>query len=301
MRPRPLLPCRFKPPLPALRTANAMTIAIGALYSEGVIVAADSKIVFSDGSTDSGSKVFLSLSPEQAMLAIADASEDARAAKMVAGRISSAFIDAQREGKNPVKLLRELMGDWYRSYGHSQVPTLEFLVGTVIVDKSVGLYFLQPPNTIIQEAPFAIGRGARPVEPLLDLISNHKSTLKSQLLLVAYLMYLAKEQEGSACGGPTNALVITKRGGWTFVTEMDAAETLASDIHFSVQQYILEVAGTSPVIPRPPFNDLYRELKEKAGKLEFPSLRNLERNVWRRDSPPKQSASHTKKGMKKPG
>jgi hypothetical protein len=35
-----------------------MTIAIGALYSDGIIVAADTKVVFSDGSTDSESKIF---------------------------------------------------------------------------------------------------------------------------------------------------------------------------------------------------------------------------------------------------
>jgi hypothetical protein len=180
-----------------------MTIAIGALYSEGVIVAADSKVVFSDGSTDMDTKLSLSMSPEQAMLAIADAAEDGHAAKTVAGKIGSAFIDAHREHKNPDTPLRNAMGRWYRSYGHSQVPILEFLVGNVIVDEWAGLYYLQPPSTILMKAPMAIGRGARPVEPLLDLLSNAKNPLKPQLLLTAYLMHLAKEQEGSACGGQT--------------------------------------------------------------------------------------------------
>jgi hypothetical protein len=174
-----------------------MTIAIGALYSDGVIVAADSKVVFSDGSTDSSPKLSLSLSPEQAMLAIADAAEDGHAAKTVAGKIGSAFIDAHRECKNPEILLRNAMGRWYRSYGHSQAPVLEFLVG----NEWAGLYYLSPPSTIVIQAPMAIGRGARPVEPLLGLLSNERNPLKPQLLLMAYLMYLAKKEEGSACGG----------------------------------------------------------------------------------------------------
>jgi 20S proteasome alpha/beta subunit len=270
--------------------ANAMTIAIGALYSDGVIVAADSKVVFSDGSTDSGNKLFLSLSPERAMFSIADAAEDAHAAKTVAGDISSAFVNAHREGKDSAKLLKRVMGTWYRSYGHSQVPVLEFLVGKVIVDKWVGLYYLQPPSTVLWQAPFAIGRGARPVEPLLSLLSNGKNALKPQLLLLAYLMYLAKKEEGSSCGGHTSVLVITKEGSWTFVEEMETGEDLASDIHSSVQQYIRETVGASTVFPSTPFVDLQKELLDKAGKLDFPSLRNLDMNVWKGKLPkrPKQ-------------
>jgi hypothetical protein len=264
-----------------------MTIAIGALYSEGVIVAADSKVVFSDGSTDSGNKLFLSLSPERAMLAIADAAEDARAAKTVAQAISSAFVDAHREGKKLDALLSDAMGTWYRSYGHSQVPVLEFLVGKVIVDEWVGLYYLQPPSTVVLHAPFAIGRGARPVEPLLGLLSNNKNELKPQLMLLAYLMYLAKKEEGSACGGHTSVLVLTKEGSWTFVEEMEAAEDLASDIHSSVQQYIRETVGASTRFPSAPFVDLQKELLDKAEKLDFPSLKNLENNVWKLKLPKK--------------
>jgi 20S proteasome alpha/beta subunit len=288
----------IKRPLPISRKANAMTIAIGALYSDGVIVAADSKVVFSDGSTDSANKLFLALSPERAMMAIADAAEDAHAAKMVAGAISSAFVDAHREGKKPDALLSEAMGTWYRSYGYSQVPVLEFLVGKVIVDKWVGLYYLQPPSTILWQAPFAIGRGARPVEPLLGLLSNGKNALKPQLMLLAYLMYLAKKEEGSACGGHTSVLVITKGGSWTFVEEMEAAEDLASDIHSSVQQYIREAVGASTMFPSAPFTDLQKALLDKAGKLDFPSLKNLDMNVWKgklRKQPkqPKQLAAQT--------
>ncbi|MGB6473409.1 MAG: hypothetical protein WBF04_04935 [Candidatus Sulfotelmatobacter sp.] len=265
-----------------------MTIAIGALYSDGVIVAADSKVVFSDGSTNSGNKLFLSLSPERAMFSIADAAEDALAAKTVAGDISSAFVNAHREKKDPAKLLRRAMGTWYRSYGHSQVPVLEFLVGKVIVNEWAGLYYLQPPSTVLWQAPFAIGRGARPVEPLLGLLSNNKNALKPQLMLLAYLMYLAKKEEGSACGGHTSVLVITKGGSWTFVEEMEAAEDVASDIHSSVQQYIREIVGASTRFPSMAFIDLQKALLDKAGKLEFRSLKNLEMNVWK-GKLPKQS------------
>ena len=258
-----------------------MTIAIGALYADGVVVAADSKVVFSDGSTDTGTKLSLSLSPERAILAIADAAEDGHAAKTVAGSIGSAFIDAHRESKNQEILLKNAMGRWYRSYGHSQPPVIEFLVGKVIVDKWAGLYYLQPPSTILIKAPMAIGRGARPVEPLLSLLDNEKNPLKSQLLLIAYLMHLAKEEEGSACGGRTTALVVTREGSWTFVDEMDAAEKLAADIHSSVQQCVREIVGASTRFPTTPFQELQRDLLLRAEKFEFASLRHLEWNLWK--------------------
>ena len=259
-----------------------MTIAIGALYSDGVIVAADSKVVFSDGSTDNDAKLSLSMSPERAMLAIANAAEDGRAAKTVGDGIGSAFIDAHREHKDPSILLSKAMGRWHRSYGHSQPPVLEFLIGKVIVDEWAGLYYLQPPSTIFTRAPMAIGRGARPVEPLLDLLDNEKSSLKSQLLLIAYLMRLAKDQEGSACGGATTALVITKEGSFTFVDEMEEAEKLAGEIHSASLQGVREMVGASKRFPGAPFKDLQSDLLDRAAKFEFSSLKHLEYNVWKR-------------------
>src|ERR1700726_1518765 len=96
------------------RKANSMTIAIGALYADGVIVAADSKVVFSDGSTtNTASKLFLSLSPEQAMMAIANAAEDGNAAKTVAEEISFSFTSSHRNGKDATPLLKKRMGAWF--------------------------------------------------------------------------------------------------------------------------------------------------------------------------------------------
>lgn len=263
-----------------------MTIGIGALfldpeYSSGVIIGADSKIVFSDGSTDSRSKVTLSLSPELLMLATANAAEDGNAANMIGGDIATAWFHAHRNNTSPATGIRRVMGRWHRSFGQSRVPTLEFLVGSVIVGKSVGLCYLQPPSTILWRAPFAIGVGARPVEPLLDLLSNPKTPLKSQLLLLAYLMFLAKQEEGSACGGATDVLVITKYGGYTFVTEMAEAESLAAKIHSSVQQCIREMVGAPEKFSgRPPFHQLQDELKAESQKLDFPSLKYLKKTVW---------------------
>jgi hypothetical protein len=266
-----------------------MTIAIGAMYEEGVIVTVDSKIVYTDGSTtNSGDKIFLSLSPEMnALFAIANAAEDAQAAKTLANDISSALVEAHRQNKAPEAFVKRAMGKWYRSYGYSQVPVTEFLVGRINVNQHwAGLYYLQPPSTVLWKSPFAIGRGARPVEPLLGLLSNYESDIKPQLLLLAYLMYLAKKDEGSACGGYTHGLVLTKQGGSTFLYSMEEAEKLAAEIHSSVQGCIREIVGgastTKDRAETKPFMQLFEELHKRAEGLAFPELDNLKRNFWKR-------------------
>ena len=131
------------------------------------------------------------------------------------------------------------------------------------------------------------------MEPLLTLLSNEKNPLKPQLLLMAYLMYLAKKEEGSACGGHTTALVITRHGSFTFVEEMDAAEELAGEIHSCALQCVREMVGASTRIPTTPFQDLQKDLMDRAEKFEFYSLKHLEFNVWeRKKAKAKQLVAH---------
>lgn len=255
-----------------------MTIAIGTVFADGVIVGADTKVVFSDGATSTDNKVFMSVSPERAMLAIAEASEDARASKMLAGDISGAFVDAHRHKKNPVSYVKEVMGAWHRSYGDTHIPATEFLVGRVILHESASLYFCQPPSTVICDAPFAIGRGARPVEPLLSLLSNKKCPLRPALLTMAYLLYIAKKDESSACGGCSSVLIITKDGGWTFVedSEMLEAEELAGSLYGCTNSLIKESTGMPPMwTSEKTFDDEHRELLGRINAFEFSSLTNL--------------------------
>jgi len=149
-----------------------MTIAIGTLYSEGAIVCADTKVVASDGATTASSKVFASLSPKGRMFLIADAAEDANAAKMLAGEISYAICDAE----HPYRLapgIKAVMGPWHSSYHHIQPPNLQFVIASVVVGDEAGQVFLcEPPSTVAYGWPIAIGRGARAVDPHLSILGH---------------------------------------------------------------------------------------------------------------------------------
>lgn len=72
-----------------------MTIALGAAFDGGAIVCADSLVCASDGATSYGSKTFLGVSATKRMHAIANACEDAYAAKMLGEEISFAISDAE--------------------------------------------------------------------------------------------------------------------------------------------------------------------------------------------------------------
>src|SRR5438034_9962361 len=110
-----------RPQVVRLRKRSSMTIAIGTLYSEGIIVCADTKVVATGGATTADSKVFASISPKGRMFLIADAAEDANAAKMLAGEISHAMCDAEK----PYHLgpsIKAVMEPWHNSYHHVPPP-----------------------------------------------------------------------------------------------------------------------------------------------------------------------------------
>jgi hypothetical protein len=258
-----------------------MTIAIGTLFNNGAVVCADTKVVASDGATTMDNKVFASLSPKGRMFLIADAAEDANAAKMLGGEISSAICDA----KHPYNLgsvIKPVMTAWHSSYHHFQPPNLQFLIASVVVgDKRGQVFVCEPPSTVAYGWPIAIGRGARVVEPRLLILSSYpKESLdaKSVLLRLAYLMYLAKKDEGSACGGDTNTFVISTMGSiaWIEQKEMKEAENLAEEMDSFLVGTIDKVIGHSQEYFGQKLSDTLAAVSEKYKKFEFPSLKMLE-------------------------
>jgi hypothetical protein len=268
-----------------------MTIAIGTRFTGGVIVCADSKVVASDGATTDESKVSLSLTVTKRIFGIADAAEDGNAAKMLAGDIMNAVCDSH----NPYKLapdVTSVMASWYNSYGAAQVPHLQFILGSVVIGHKDGnVYLCEPPATVLNTiGPIAIGRGARAVEPLLSILTGQGGrplALKPTLLRLAYLMYKAKKDEGSACGGNTHAIVISAKGGFAFIEheEMKRAEEIAVEVDALLRDANQNVLGAEPPdVQRELINNFsqkYLALAERGEKLEFPSLGLLREPLWR--------------------
>jgi hypothetical protein len=122
------------------------------------------------------------------------------------------------------------------------------------------------------------------VELPLRMLSNVKHPLKPTLMALAYLMHLAKTQEGSACGGETGAMVISKAGGWSFVSgnEMRDAEELAAEMDTESTRALKGMLGLSPENEDRlvTFATHYKELSDRANALDFPSLKQMDKLLW---------------------
>jgi len=260
-----------------------MTIAIGAEFDGGTVVCADTKIVATDGATSSGSKVSLSVTPKRMAFAIASAADDAHAASMLAGDMTSAACDSEH-GRDLQNKLKETMTTWYSAYGAMKPPALHFLLSCGGRQTS-NLYFCEPPNTVLRASHvMAIGQGARPIETLMNALfwPIPKFGVKSALLRLAYLMYRAKNEEGSACGGNTTTVVVTKGGAFTFVEdeEMRKAEDLASRVDDFLGDFRKQILSAEPKDAKEVDMKRYVEMIKEAENMPF-SLEWLEKTGWK--------------------
>lgn len=264
-----------------------MTIAIGTLFYGGAIVCTDTRVVASDGATTTDSKLFASIAPTKRLFLIAEAAEDAYAAKMLGGEISSAICDA----KEPFHLgpeIKAVVGPWFNSYHHVQPPQIQFIVASVVVGAQDGqLYMCEPPSTVASGWPIAIGKGARAVDPTISILrpmANENLDAKSTLLRLAYLMYLAKKDEASACGGETHAYAISTAGAFAPIDSkgMNKAEKLAEEVDSVLLSVVREVTGGPTKYPSQRVSDAFSALAKKYKDIDFPSLKFLEHGFWER-------------------
>lgn len=226
---------RPKPPIREgfLGRRSKLTIAIGARYTDGIIICADTKVVATDGATTSNTKMMFGIGPPNRRIVIADAGEDARAGMMVAEQIVTA-IGRSKNWLDTEMRIKEVMTKWYNAYGAHHAPTLQFILGVTPSDGG-SIYLCEPPATVLDCIPLAIGRGSRAVESLLESpggLLPYSAPLRATLLRLAFLMYRAKKDEGSACGGDTHTLVMPEKGPVFPISneEMAVAEKLAGEI-----------------------------------------------------------------------
>jgi 20S proteasome alpha/beta subunit len=263
-----------------------MTIAIGARFEGGAAICADTKVLASDGATTDDSKVFVAITARR-LYAIADASEDAYAAKMLAWEISNAISSAE-EPFSIGKTVRGVMQPWYNSYHHVQPPQVQFILTfTQQGWDGANVFYCEPPSTVTRRSPLAIGKGSRAVEPALDVFwslprQKHLDA-KSALLKMAYLMHLAKRNEGSACGGETNAFVITANGSIALVEEkeMKEAEQVALELDSVIARGVRCLTSLASDEFMKEFHESFDAVSESYRKLLFPSLNDLEKKMWR--------------------
>jgi len=215
------------------RKASSMTIALGMLYGGGAIVAADSQLVYQDGSKTRGRKV-CKVNLAHIAFAIAESSDDANAAdtlvRSIAGRLGDpktiSWIKFESE-------IASQMTEWHSAYGHSTPPVTKLIIGATIPKAGTRIYFCEPPCTVLhkKDGYASAGSGAAITDALFKMLFTPFFTTQNiqiVLRILAYLMYRTKGIEGNFyCGGPTDAVFVDTAksfADWIYSPDLEAAE-----------------------------------------------------------------------------
>ena len=183
-----------------------MTIGIGMLCEGGAVIAADTRAVYSDGSTSNIRKIRTATS-SNAAYAAAFASEDVSATETL---LSDIFSDLKQNSTTILaeceNTVRAQMIKWDASHPHG-APGTEFIFAATLPTE-YALYHCKPPNSMNRKTYFAVGQGAAITDPIRNIFFRGRRGPRTTLQEVAYLMFRAKTDYGSACGGNTIAVFL---------------------------------------------------------------------------------------------
>lgn len=190
-----------------------MTLALGMLCREGVIIAADTKVTDTNGAVTQGCKATPFVGKNETF-AIANASNDANAASTMIRKIQSALQSTPfKNWTDMEEVIAYEMTEFSNAF--KSPPEHQLILGAVIKGLGAGLYFCEPPNTVLPKGSYiSAGGGASVADQLQDsLFRFSASYLPAQFACrqIAYLMYRAKKEQ-ALCGGGTTATFLAADG-----------------------------------------------------------------------------------------
>jgi 20S proteasome alpha/beta subunit len=240
-----------------------MTIALGLVFQDGIMVAADTNEVLSDGSKRQTNKV-RATETAYGCFGIAHASEDGNAAKTLVSHIIS-DLEGNKVSSWPYfeSLIADRMSQW--ASVHQKPPSTQLVIGGCLRGFGMALYFCEPPNSVVlqQSSYLAVGSGASVTDPLYKTLFYSLATpLQARLVQLAYLMYRAKE-DNALCGGKTIAVIVSSRDdlafNWIPPTSMEKAETTVK-----VLDYFLKKTVDAAILPPTPGSSVESECQRVA-------------------------------------
>jgi hypothetical protein len=224
---------------------RAMTIGIGMVCAHGAVIATDTMVTGSDGLSRNQRKIFSAKSKDGAFV-IAFSADDVDAIMTLIENTFEGLVKANPETLFQVEeIVRGQMYKWVSLFPH-QSPQAEFIVGASVpalwdpdakVTGGVGLYHCVPPSTMnkkhfLERYPhtyLGIGVGATITDPLAKTFFRGMQLPIMTLKQISYLMYRAKKDFASVCGGATNAIFLRELSPAAFEVlpaYMDKAERL---------------------------------------------------------------------------
>jgi hypothetical protein len=197
---------------------NQMTLAIGMACAVGYVFAADTRLVFDDGTTTDMSKMTC-FNAGKGQFAIIQSSYDANAANSLMREVANKTIAAKPENLDSVEnAVKAALQAWYLPV-HENRPGIQLLIGACF-KHSRAMYLCEPPHTValVSDSYIAIGGGRTIADPINahwfeDL---HPHTPHACLCRISYLMYKAKQLLPAHVGGHTDAVLITAPSDWEF-------------------------------------------------------------------------------------
>lgn len=208
-----------------------MTLAMAMVCKGGVILAADTRIAYTDGATAEGHKI-CGFHSQRGMHVIVQSSWDANAAHSLISEIQTVVQNGSPATfaafENGIKVA---MQGWYVPVYENR-PVVQLLVGACLTSEyHCGLYCCEPPNTVarIYDNCKAIGEGRVIVDPIYDCWFKELSPLPPHATLcqLSYMMYKAKKLLPGSIGGETDVALLTTPETvpyWIEQADMAAAE-----------------------------------------------------------------------------
>lgn len=234
---------------PELARRRRMTIGIGALCGGGAVIAADTRVIGSDGLTHDERKVRIERSHSGVFVTTYSAL-DVNAAKSLLNDVYEELLQSDLSTLRDVEgIVRPVMARWSASHPHG-APAVDFILGAALStpwtpDRTtcggLGLYHCEPPATMTRKhfrepvpaTYVAIGDGSSIVDPLRKSLFRTMTNPVVCLKQIGYLMYRAKKDFASTCGGATTAVFLRENSPADFEIVpicMDQAERLGPQL-----------------------------------------------------------------------
>jgi hypothetical protein len=193
---------------------NRMTLAIAMGSPQGLLLAADTRISYQDGSISDTEKVVGFAGPS-GMFVIAHASHDTNAANSLIAairyRLETQPAVNYPEVENKIK---EALLECHVT-GYDVQSEIQLLIGACVRDEPYGwaLYLCEPPNKIspIYDMYKAIGDGWRVSDPIYNTLFEARAPWEPHACLcqISYMMYRAKKLHPGTIGGHTDVRFLT--------------------------------------------------------------------------------------------
>jgi hypothetical protein len=220
-----------------LRT-RLMTIGIGMLCEGGIVIAADTQMTYTDGTTHDRVKI-KTLRAVTCTYVITFSCSEANPAEALANDI---LLDLKlSDPKSPFgveDVIKTRLETWADTRGlKDERPYVAFVLGVRFPPENAdpfALYLCESPGTVLRKTAedsngyVAIGAGSVVTDPLFRTLFGSLAYPRICLAQLSYLMYRAKKDCRGACGGDTDAVLLSINSPdplWIDRTFMRVAET----------------------------------------------------------------------------